>query len=280
MFFVIVLVLVVVLLYVFWNVLFKSSYDCLVLFLFMILGVGLGVILLVLWWLWLQVESWFYILFLGLLYIGYNLFLICVYCIGDFGQFYLIVCGFLFLLVVLGVVVFVGEQLGIYMVIGIVLVLLGIVSLVNLCVMCQCEYLFGLLVVLVIGVFIVVYIIIDGIGVWLVGDVIVYVGWLFVVDSILLVLLYQYKYGCLLVVFLYKDIWIGLMGGVMLLLVYGIVIWVVMFVFMGMVLVLCEILVLFVFLIGMLFLGEKLMLWWVLFCVVIVVGVIVFGVYY
>ena len=274
---VIALVLAAALLHASWNALLKSSHDRLASLSLMTLGAGLGAIPLVLWRPWPQAESWFYILLSGLLHTGYNLFLIRAYRIGDFGQSYPIARGSSPLLVALGAAVFAGEQLGIYTVIGIALVSLGIVSLANLRAMRRREHLSGPLAALATGAFIAAYTITDGIGARLAGDAIAYAGWLFVADSIPLALLYQYKHGRSPVVLSHKDTWIGLAGGVMSLLDYGIVIWAVTLAPMGMVSALRETSVLFALLIGTLFLGEKLTLRRVLSCAVIAAGAIVLG---
>ena len=274
---VIALVLAAALLHASWNALLKSSHDRLASLSLMTLGAGLGAIPLVLWRPWPQAESWFYILLSGLLHTGYNLFLIRAYRIGDFGQSYPIARGSSPLLVALGAAVFAGEQLGIYTVIGIALVSLGIVSLANLGAMRRREHLSGPLAALATGAFIAAYTITDGIGARLAGDAIAYAGWLFVADSIPLALLYQYKHGRSPVVLSHKDTWIGLAGGVMSLLAYGIVIWAVTLAPMGMVSALRETSVLFALLIGTLFLGEKLTVRRVLSCAVIAAGAIVLG---
>lgn len=98
----------------------------------------------------------------------------------------MIVCGLLLLLVMVGVVLFVGEMLGVIVFVGVVLVSGGILSLV-----CGCKVDFGLmLVVFIMGVFIVCYMVCDGIGVWVVGNVNVYLVWLFMFDGLLMVLFY------------------------------------------------------------------------------------------
>ena len=274
---VIVLVLAAALLHASWNALLKSSQDRLASLSLMTLGAGLGAIPLVLWRPWPQAESWFYILLSGLLHTGYNLFLIRAYRIGDFGQSYPIARGSSPLLVALGAAVFAGEQLGVHTVVGIALVSLGIVSLANLRAMRRREHLSGPLAALATGAFIAAYTVTDGIGARLAGDAIAYAGWLFVADSIPLALLYQYKHGRSPVVLSHKDSWIGLAGGVMSLLAYGIVIWAVTLAPMGMVSALRETSVLFALLIGTLFLGEKLTLRRVLSCAVIAAGAIVLG---
>lgn len=68
-------------------------------------------------------------------------------------------------------------------------------------------------------------------------------------------------------------------GGVFVVFVYGIVIWVMDCVLMGLVLVLWEMSVVFVVLIVCVYFGEWLMLCWVVGCVVIVVGVLLISVF-
>ncbi|MCP1575441.1 drug/metabolite transporter (DMT)-like permease [Herbaspirillum rubrisubalbicans] len=274
---VIALVLTAALLHASWNALLKSSHDRLASLSLMTLGAGLGAIPLVLWRPLPQVDSWCYILLSGLLHTGYNLFLIRAYRIGDFGQSYPIARGSSPLLVALGAALFAGEQLGIYTVIGITLVSVGIVSLADLRAMRRREHLSAPLAALATGAFIAAYTITDGIGARLAGDAIAYAGWLFLADSFALAVIYHCQHGRSPVVLSHKETWIGLGGGLMSLLAYGIVIWAVTLAPMGMVSALRETSVLFALLIGTLFLGEKLTLRRVLSCLVIAAGAIVLG---
>lgn len=274
---VIALVLAAALLHASWNALLKSSHDRLASLALMTLGAGIGAIPLILWRPWPEPASWFYIILSGLLHTGYNLFLIRAYRIGDFGQSYPIARGSSPLLVALGAAVFAGEQLGLSTVIGILLVSLGIVSLADLRAMRSREHLAGPLAAFATGAFIAAYTITDGIGARLAGDAMSYAGWLFVLDSIALAVIYQRRHGRWPIALGRRETWIGLGGGVMSLLAYGIVIWAVTLAPMGMVSALRETSVLFALLIGALFLGERLTLRRVLSGVVIVAGTIVLG---
>nr|WP_234295175.1 DMT family transporter [Herbaspirillum frisingense]UIN21596.1 DMT family transporter [Herbaspirillum frisingense] len=271
------LVLAAALLHASWNALLKSSHDRLASLSLMTIGAGLGALPLVLWRPLPDAASWFYIVLSGLLHTGYNLFLIRAYRIGDFGQSYPIARGSSPLLVALGAALFAAEQLGSTTVIGIALVSAGIVSLANLRAMRSREHLSGPLAAFATGAFIAAYTITDGIGARLAGDAIGYAGWLFVLDSIPLALIYHRKHGRSPLILSQKETWIGLAGGVMSLLAYGIVIWAVTLAPMGMVSALRETSVLFALLIGAFFLGEKLTLRRVLSCLVIAAGAVVLG---
>ncbi len=274
---VIALVLAAALLHASWNALLKSSHDRLASLSLMTLGAGIGAIPLILWRPLPDAASWFCILLSGLLHTGYNLFLIRAYQIGDFGQSYPIARGSSPLLVALGAALFAGEQLGLYTVVGILLVSLGIVSLANLRGMRGRTHLAGPLAACATGAFIAAYTVTDGIGARLAGDALAYAGWLFVLDSIALAVIYQRKHGRWPIALSSRETWIGLGGGVMSLLAYGIVIWAVTLAPMGMVSALRETSVLFALLIGAVFLGERLTLRRVLSALVIVAGTIVLG---
>ncbi|KAF1044891.1 MAG: hypothetical protein GAK35_01569 [Herbaspirillum frisingense] len=271
------LVLAAALLHASWNALLKSSADRLASLSLMTIGAGVAAIPLVIWRPLPQAESWFYIILSGILHTGYNLFLIRAYKIGDFGQSYPIARGSSPLLVALGAALFAGEQPGLYTVLGIALVSAGIVSLANLRSMGKRENLSGPAAAFATGAFIAAYTVTDGIGALLAGDSISYAGWLFVLDSIPLALMYWRRHGRSPVALNERETWIGLAGGMMSLLAYGIVIWAVTLAPMGMVSALRETSVLFALLIGALFLGERLTLRRVLSCLVIAAGAVVLG---
>ncbi|WDZ96289.1 DMT family transporter [Herbaspirillum sp. WKF16] len=271
------LVLAAALLHASWNALLKSSADRLASLSLMTIGAGLAAIPLVLLRPLPHGPSWFYIILSGILHTGYNLFLIRAYRIGDFGQSYPIARGSSPLLVALGAAVFAGERLNVYTVAGIALVSAGIVSLANLRGLRRRENLSGPAAAFATGAFIAAYTVTDGIGARLAGDSVSYAGWLFVLDSIPLALIYWRRHGRIPVALGERDTWIGLAGGVMSLLAYGIVIWAVTLAPMGMVSALRETSVLFALLIGWLFLGEQLTLRRVLSCLVIAAGAVVLG---
>lgn len=271
------LVLAAALLHASWNALLKSSADRLASLSLMTIGAGVAAIPLVVMRPLPNAGSWFCIILSGILHTGYNLFLIRAYKIGDFGQSYPIARGSSPLLVALGAALFAGEQLGLYTVIGIALVSAGIVSLANLRQLDRRENLAGPAAAFATGAFIAAYTVTDGIGARLAGDSISYTGWLFVLDSIPLALIYWRRHGRIPVAASRRETWIGLAGGMMSLLAYGIVIWAVTLAPMGMVSALRETSVLFALLIGWMFLGEKLTLRRVLSCLVIAVGAVVLG---
>lgn len=271
------LVLAAALLHASWNALLKSSADRLASLSLMTIGAGLAAIPLVVWRPLPDPASWFCIFLSGVLHTGYNLFLIRAYKIGDFGQSYPIARGSSPLLVALGAALFAGEQLGLYTVIGIALVSAGIVSLANLRSLQHRENLSGPAAAFATGAFIAAYTVTDGIGARLAGDSISYAGWLFVLDSIPLALIYWRRHGRIPVAPNRRETWMGLAGGVMSLLAYAIVIWAVTLAPMGMVSALRETSVLFALMIGWMFLGEKLTLRRVLSCLVIAAGAVVLG---
>ncbi|MBP0599051.1 EamA family transporter [Herbaspirillum sp. LeCh32-8] len=271
------LVLAAALLHASWNALLKSSADRLASLSLMTIGAGVAAIPLIVWRPLPDPASWFCIFLSGVLHTGYNLFLIRAYKIGDFGQSYPIARGSSPLLVALGAALFAGEQLGIYTVIGIALVSAGIVSLANLRQLDRRENLAGPAAAFTTGAFIAAYTVTDGIGARLAGDSISYSGWLFVLDSIPLALIYWRRHGRIPVALNERETWIGLAGGVMSLLAYAIVIWAVTLAPMGMVSALRETSVLFALMIGWLFLGEKLTPRRVLSCLVIAAGAVVLG---
>ncbi|NUU04147.1 DMT family transporter [Herbaspirillum robiniae] len=271
------LVLAAALLHASWNALLKSSADRLASLSLMTIGAGVAAIPLVLLRPLPLAGSWFYIILSGILHTGYNLFLIRAYRIGDFGQSYPIARGSSPLLVALGAALFAGEQLGLYTVVGIALVSAGIVSLANLRSLKRRENLSGPAAAFATGAFIAAYTVTDGIGARLAGDSVAYAGWLFVLDSIPLALIYWRRHGRSPIALNQRESWIGLAGGVMSLVAYGIVIWAVTLAPMGMVSALRETSVLFALLIGALFLGEQLTLRRVLSCLVIAAGAVVLG---
>ncbi|EJN00298.1 DMT family transporter [Herbaspirillum sp. YR522] len=270
------LVLLAALLHASWNALLKSRGDRLASLSLMTIGAGLGAIPLVLLRPWPAAASWWCIMLSAILHTGYNLFLVRAYRIGDFGQSYPIARGSSPLLVALGAALFAGEALGWHTVLGIALVSLGIISLANLGALRRGTSQ-APLAAFVTGAFIAAYTVTDGIGARLAGDAIAYAGWLFVLDSIPLALIYLYRHRRWPIVPGQRDTWISLLGGVMSLLAYAIVIWAVTLAPMGLVSALRETSVLFAALIGAIFLGERLSARRLLSCLVIAAGAVVLG---
>lgn len=273
---VIALVLCAALLHASWNALLKSSGDRLASLTIMTVGAGIGAIPLVVLAPLPHAESWFYIILSAILHTGYNLFLIRAYRIGDFGQSYPIARGSSPLLVSIGAALLVGETMSAYTWLGVALVSVGIVSLANIKIRDRSN-LSGPIAAFTTGAFIAAYTVTDGIGARAAGNAIAYSGWLFVLDSFPMALIFMWMHRRLPLAAEPRQNWMSLAGGVMSLLAYGIVIWAVTLAPMGTVSALRETSVLFAALIGVIFLGEKLMLRRVFACVVISVGAIVLG---
>lgn len=273
---VIALVLCAALLHASWNALLKSSGDRLASLTIMTIGAGIGAIPLVLFTPLPHTSAWFYIILSAILHTGYNLFLIRAYRIGDFGQSYPIARGSSPMLVSIGAALFVGEQMNSFTWLGVGLVSIGIISLANLK---DRRDLSGPIAAFTTGAFIAAYTVTDGIGARLAGNAISYSGWLFVLDSFPMALIFIWMHRRLPMATERKQNWISLAGGVMSLLAYGIVIWAVTLAPMGTVSALRETSVLFAALIGAIFLGEKLTLRRIFACVVITIGAIVLGIH-
>ena len=271
---VIALVLCAALLHASWNALLKSSADKLASLAVMTIGAGLGALPLVLYLPLPLPASWPYIALSAVLHTGYNLFLIRAYRIGDFSQAYPIARGSSPLLVTLGATLFVGEQMNLMTLLGVILISVGIISLAKIK---DGSHLAGPIAALTTGAFIAAYTIVDGVGARAAGSALTYCGWLFVLDSIPLTLIYLWRHRRSPFALRVSETWTALGGGVMSLLAYGIVIWAVTLAPMGTVSALRETSVLFAALIGSLFLGEKLSTRRILSCLLITFGAIVLG---
>lgn len=271
---VIALVLCAALLHASWNALLKSSGDRLASLTIMTIGAGIGAIPLVLLLPLPLAASWPYILLSAILHTGYNLFLIRAYRIGDFGQSYPIARGSSPMLVSIGAALFVGEQMSIYTWLGVALVSMGIISLAHVK---DRRHLAGPLAAFTTGAFIAAYTVTDGIGARAAGNALAYSGWLFVLDSFPLALIFMWLHRRLPMAAERNQNWLSLAGGAMSLLAYAIVIWAVTLAPMGTVSALRETSVLFAALIGAIFLGERLTLRRIFACCVIALGAIVLG---
>ena len=127
------------------------------------------------------------------------------------------------------------------------------------------------------GVFIAGYTVVDGLGARASGDALAYAGWLFLLDSPIIALVYLLRHRRLPMTQGGPALWTGLGGGVLSLLAYGIVIWAITLAPMGTVSALRETSVLFAALIGAIFLGEKLTPRRALSCLLISGGAMLLG---
>lgn len=268
------LVLCAALLHATWNALLKTSSDRLGAMTLMTLGSGLGALPFVLLLPLPSRASWPYLALGVLLHGGYSLFLVRAYRVGDFGQAYPIARGSSPMLVGVGAALLVGEQMSGASWLGVALISLGILSLAELR---KGMSLAGPLTALVTGAFIAAYTVVDGLGVRLSGDALAYAGWLFLLDSPTIGLIYLVRYRRLPIT---RGGWAlgrGLGVGLLSLLAYGIVIWAITLAPMGAVSALRETSVLFAALIGAMFMGEKLTLRRGLSCLLITGGAMLLG---
>lgn len=185
----------------------------------------------------------------------------------------MIVWGILLLLIGLGGFVFVWEMFLLFVIVG-VLILSGVFLVLGWLSICGIgNYWKILFYVIGMGIFISVYLILDVLGVCIFGNVIVFVGWLLLLDGLfflLMVLCYlmcmwKFLVGYFIVVFV---------GGGFFMIVYVMVVYVMSLVFMVVIFVFCEISVVFVIFIGVYFFKELFGCVCIFVVIVMIVGVV------
>ncbi|MEX5550780.1 MULTISPECIES: DMT family transporter [Pseudomonas] len=219
-------------------------------------------------------ASWPYAVLSGVLHVGYNLFLVRSYKVGDLGQTYPIARGSSPILITLCALVFAGETVSTNALIGIVLVSGGIISLAfrqRRLAVPSLPYALGT------GFFIAAYSVTDGIGARLSGAPMAYTVWMCALWGVLMPLVYIGLRDTRSLFAPRPGVITALIGGLVSLLAYGIVIYAMSHAPMGAVSALRETSVLFAALIGYLFLGESLTVRKVLACVVIATGTMLIG---
>ena len=219
-------------------------------------------------------ESWFYIVLSAVLHIGYNLFLVRSYKLGDLGQTYPVARGSAPVLITLCASIFAGEQVSTEALIGILLVSAGIISVAfkgGRFAVPSLPYALGT------GCFIAAYSVTDGIGVRLSGAPMAYTVWMCALWGLLMPPTYIALRDARSLFTLRPGFITASVGGLVSLLAYGIVIYAMSHAPMGAVSALRETSVLFAALIGYFFLGESLTVRKVLACAVIAAGAIIIG---
>ncbi|MCP2071763.1 UNVERIFIED_ORG: drug/metabolite transporter (DMT)-like permease [Pseudomonas lini] len=219
-------------------------------------------------------ASWGYALLSALLHIGYNLFLVRSYRVGDLGQTYPIARGSSPVLITLGAAVFAGENIAPSALLGIALVSGAIISLAfrgrNLSVP-SLPYALGT------GCFIAAYSVTDGIGTRLSGAPLAYTVWMCTLWGVLMPAVYIGLRDTRSLFSVRPGLLTALFGGLVSLLAYGIVIYAMNEAPLGAVSALRETSVLFAALIGYVFLGETLTARRLLACAVIASGTLIIG---
>ncbi|MBD9460017.1 EamA family transporter [Pseudomonas sp. PDM05] len=271
---IVLLVLFAALLHASWNALLRSGNDRLWSMTVMCIAIAIVCAVAAAFMVPPAMESWSYALLSGLLHVGYNLFLVRSYRVGDLGQIYPISRGSSPVLITLGAAVFAGESISPGELLGVALVSGGIVSLAfkgrSLSVP-SLPYALGT------GCFIAAYSVVDGIGARLSGAPLSYAVWMCALWGVLMPVVYIGLRGPRSLFSVRPGMLTAMGGGLVSLLAYAMVIYAMNEAPLGAVSALRETSVLFALLIGYVFLGETLTARRILACVVIASGTLIIG---
>lgn len=268
------LVLFAALLHASWNALLRGGADRLWSMTIMCIAVAIASAIAAAFMVPPAAASWGYAVLSALLHVGYNLFLVRSYRVGDLGQTYPIARGSSPVLITLGAAVFAGESIVPGALLGIALVSGGIISLAFRG--CQLSvpslpYALGT------GCFIAAYSVTDGIGTRLSGAPLAYTVWMCALWGVLMPAVYIGLRDARSLFSVRPGTLTALLGGLVSLLAYGIVIYAMNEAPLGAVSALRETSVLFAALIGYAFLGETLTARRLLACAVIASGTLIIG---
>ena len=268
------LVLFAALLHAGWNALLRGGADRLWSMTVMCVAIAIVCAVVAMFMVAPAPQSWGYALLSALLHVGYNLFLVRSYRVGDLGQIYPISRGSSPALITLGAALFAGETITPGEMLGIALVSGGIISLAfrgrSLSVP-SLPYALGT------GCFIAAYSVVDGIGARLSGAPLAYTVWMSALWGVLMPVVYIGLRDARSLFSIRPGMFAAAMGGLVSLLAYAIVIYAMNEAPLGAVSALRETSVLFAALLGYLFLGETLTVRRMLACVVIASGAIIIG---
>jgi len=258
-----------------WNALLRGGVDRLWSMTVMCLAVAIASVAIALFLAPPAKASWMYAVFSAGLHVGYNLFLVKSYQVGELGQTYPISRGSSPILITIAASVFAGESVAMGAMLGIVLVSGGIISLAfkgRRLAVPSLPYALGT------GCFIAAYSVTDGIGVRLSGAPMAYTVWMCALWGVLMPPVYIGLRGTNSLFAIRRPGFItAFIGGLVSLLAYGIVIYAMSGAPMGAVSALRETSVLFAAVIGYFFLGETLTVRKMLACAVIAIGTIIIG---
>lgn len=221
------------------------------------------------------IESWPYIVGSTVIHFGYYFLLYHSYRLGDLSHVYPIARGMSPVLVALGAQVFAGETLPPVAWAGILMASTGIFMMAG-------DVFRGttppvvVVTALATGGMIASYSLVDGMGVRLAQSSLGYVGWLFIAEIFTAGFILA-RVGKGMLTLSRKTLVLGLMGGLVSAIAYGLVIYVKAIAPLGMVSTLRETSVVFAALIGMLWLGERPWKLRMAASIVVAIGVITMG---
>ncbi|MGN8273587.1 EamA family transporter [Pseudomonas sp. SMV71] len=268
------LVLFAALLHAGWNALLRGGADRLWSMTMMCVAVAFASVVAAAFMVAPAPASWGYAALSAVLHVGYNLFLVRSYRIGDLGQTYPIARGSSPVLITLGAAVFAGESIAPGTLLGIALVSGAIISLAfrsRKLAVPSLPYALGT------GCFIAAYSVTDGIGTRLSGAPLAYTVWMCALWGALMPLVYIGLRDARSLFSIRPGMSTALAGGLVSLLAYGIIIYAMNEAPLGAVSALRETSVLFAAVIGYLFLGEPLTARRILACAVIASGILIIG---
>ena len=237
-----------------WNAVLHGGNDRLWSMTLMMIAVACASAVIAVFVPWPNPASWPYVIASAVIHTAYNLSLVRTYRSGDLGQTYPVSRGSSPVLVALGAAVFAHETIGVVAAIGIALVSGGIVSLAFQGKKVRTDFLPAAFTT---GVLIGAYSVVDGIGVRLSGNSLAYSNSMFLLWSITMPSIYYAMRGKPPDYTKTQTV-MGLTGGIVSIIAYGIVIWAMQHDAMGVVSALRETSVVYAAIIGRVFLKEKL----------------------
>ena len=271
------LVLCAAVLHALWNAIVKAGDDrALVLGAVAATNVLVGATLIVLFEA-PAAESWPYIAASTLIHYGYYVFLFLAYRLGDFSQVYPISRGLAPVLVALGAQAFAGETLPVLAWLGLLSVSFGIIVL-SLPSRGVRPNPTAVAAAVATGLFIASNTVVDGIGVRLADSPFGYIGWLFVLEFPVILVVALRQRGKPPAI-RWPAIRLGLLAGLFAALAYGIVVYVKAFTPLGAVSAVRESSVIFAAIIGALYFGERPWRRRVFAAAIVATGVVVLAIY-
>lgn len=219
-------------------------------------------------------SAWLYIGLSACLQVGYSIFLVAAYRLGDLGQVYPVVRGAVPLFVALGGLLLAGERLGGYQTLGVALVAAGIMGLASGKDRATTS---SIVLALATGAIIASYATVDAIGVRQAGHSGAYTAWVLIIYGALMPAAFVACRGKLSVNLRSPETLHALAGGLVALIAYAVVVAAFALGPAGPITALRETSVVFAALIGWLFLGETLTARRIAACAVVAFGAICLG---